>query len=245
MWQTRIVAPPARWTTIAVPFGDMMFTRRGRVELQQREINRDNINAVSERAAVVAGVSAYPLTAFTRIHSLARLLSLDPPVPRHHPQFGILLADGRNGPFRFEVQWLRALAQFDPSQYASGAEQLMEERRRLEAGAPTRVSGLPDGSAALAAAVQPAADSEWLRPAPQRRSAADRVSVNGRQGSSAEQQQQPPEQEPTRLQQAAAAAAAAARGGGAGKLPSPAETAKRAEQLRDYYRRLQEEAKLK
>ena len=46
LWQMRIVTPPARWTTVALPFDELMLTQRGRVELEQREINRDSINGV-------------------------------------------------------------------------------------------------------------------------------------------------------------------------------------------------------
>ena len=36
--------------------------------------------------------------------------------------FGVLLADGRNGPFRFELQYLRALRRVDMGQWQSTAE---------------------------------------------------------------------------------------------------------------------------
>ena len=56
-------------------------------------------------------------------------------------QFGILLADGRNGPFKFEIQHLRALAEFDPAAYTSAPEQMMQEQRRLEEGPAKLQSG--------------------------------------------------------------------------------------------------------
>ena len=45
----RIVTPPFRWTTVALPFDELMFTRRGRVELEQREIDKDCINGVGRK----------------------------------------------------------------------------------------------------------------------------------------------------------------------------------------------------
>lgn len=64
LWQMRIVTPPAQWRTIALPFSEMMLTRRGRVELEQREINRDCINGVRDvawrRAPTTGGVASDP-----------------------------------------------------------------------------------------------------------------------------------------------------------------------------------------
>ena len=42
---------------------------------------------------------------------------------------GILLADGRNGPFRFEIQYISALAELDPSLYANAPEQIIAGER--------------------------------------------------------------------------------------------------------------------
>lgn len=55
LWQMRIVTPAARWTTVALPFDELMLTQRGRVELEQREINRDSINGVRPSSGVGAG----------------------------------------------------------------------------------------------------------------------------------------------------------------------------------------------
>lgn len=41
-------------------------------------------------------------------------------------QFGFLLADGSNGPFRFEVQFMRAIRDFNREDFASGAMQSIE-----------------------------------------------------------------------------------------------------------------------
>ncbi len=46
---------------------------------------------------------------------------------------GILLADGSNGPFRFEIQHMTALQDFDPSEYLTGTQQLINERAREKA----------------------------------------------------------------------------------------------------------------
>lgn len=106
---------------------------------------------------------------------------LTPPTPPHPPtphpthpypaQFGILLADGRNGPFRFEVQYVRALAEFNPTDYTSAAEQMMREQRALAE--PTRQLG--DG-ASEDGGVRLRPDSSWLRtPPPQARGGMSRV----------------------------------------------------------------------
>jgi hypothetical protein len=50
---------------------------------------------------------------------------------------GILLADGRNGPFRFEIQHINAIAEVDPSVSASAPEQIMAS------GGSTRSAGQP------------------------------------------------------------------------------------------------------
>lgn len=39
-------------------------------------------------------------------------------------QFGILLADGMSGPFKFEIQYLRAVRKINPSEFA-----IMDENR--------------------------------------------------------------------------------------------------------------------
>jgi hypothetical protein len=47
-------------------------------------------------------------------------------------QVGILLADGRNGPFRFEIQHIRAIRDYDPADYSSLTMQLIEARQAEE-----------------------------------------------------------------------------------------------------------------
>ena len=44
----------------------------------------------------------------------------------------MLLADGRNGPFRFEIQYIRAIREFQPSHYLSEAQQLIETAKPAE-----------------------------------------------------------------------------------------------------------------
>jgi hypothetical protein len=77
--------------------GDLVLTRRGRVEAEQLPVQRDG----------VAGV-------------------------------GVLLADGADGPFRFELQWLRAERSLTAREdgFAPAAEQLIGEEQRRAASAP-------------------------------------------------------------------------------------------------------------
>ena len=77
LWQVQLQAPPLQWVTLAIPFRDLVFTRRGHIEQHQIELNRESLNS-----------------------------------------FGILLADGSNGPFRFEIQSLSVLRSFDVAQWA-------------------------------------------------------------------------------------------------------------------------------
>lgn len=84
LWQMRMVTPPSTWATVAIPFHELMMTRRGRVEMDQQEISRDAISGI-----------------------------------------GILLADGADGPFKLEVQYIRAIRDFDPQNYVSAAQQAL------------------------------------------------------------------------------------------------------------------------
>jgi len=80
------VTEPFKWVTVAFPFGDMILTRRGRIELEQYPVEQDNVQG-----------------------------------------WGVLLADGSNGPFKFEVQSLRALREFKASDYNTVAMQMVEQ----------------------------------------------------------------------------------------------------------------------
>lgn len=78
--------------------------------------------------------------------------------------FGVLLADGKNGPFRFEVQHVRALRSLDPSQWQSHAERLAAEPGgRLAIGdAPLTRPGATYVDH-LAGDSQDMADGEWVQ----------------------------------------------------------------------------------
>ena len=77
--------------------------------------------------------------------------------------FGVLLADGRNGPFRFELQYLRALRRVDRGQWQSAAERAFVE---AGGGAPRLPAAGGGGQTAAgeaageAAGGQPAAPGE-------------------------------------------------------------------------------------
>lgn len=81
LWQVRLHAPPLQWVTVAFPFSDLIFTKRGHIEENQIGLNCEALNG-----------------------------------------FGILLADGSNGPFRFEIQSLSVLRSFDPMQWSTAPE---------------------------------------------------------------------------------------------------------------------------
>jgi hypothetical protein len=81
LWQVRLHAPAFTWVTLAVPFRDLVLTKRGRVDEHQFEFEREALNG-----------------------------------------FGVLLADGANGPFRFEVQSVAAIRSIDPSQWEPAPE---------------------------------------------------------------------------------------------------------------------------
>jgi Complex I intermediate-associated protein 30 (CIA30) len=47
LWQIRLVTEPNKWVTVAFPFSDMILTKRGRIELEQYPVERENIMGVS------------------------------------------------------------------------------------------------------------------------------------------------------------------------------------------------------
>lgn len=92
LWQIRLQTDPLKWMTVAFPFRDMVLTRRGRVEMTQHAVERDNVQG-----------------------------------------WGVLLADGSNGPFKFEMQYLRALREFNASEYEGVAAQQISDAARERA----------------------------------------------------------------------------------------------------------------
>lgn len=74
--------------------------------------------------------------------------------------FGVLLADGRNGPFRFEMQYLRALRRLDSGQWQSPAERAFLEAGGGGASAPAQgvlPSPTPNGALGSGLGLQEAA----------------------------------------------------------------------------------------
>ena len=59
-------------------------------------------------------------------------------------QFGLLLADGRNGPFRLEIQYVRALVELDRADYVSPTTRMLEEAAAREAAKAAQFA-LPQG----------------------------------------------------------------------------------------------------
>ena len=103
LWQVRLHAPPLKWVTLAIPFRELVLTKRGAIEAHQLELDREGFNS-----------------------------------------FGVLLADGQNGPFRFEIQSLSALRALDPSQWLRPPEiEGADERGRLRVLEPPVPSAEP------------------------------------------------------------------------------------------------------
>jgi hypothetical protein len=65
------------------------------------------------------------------------------------PQLGFLLADGRNGPFKFEVQYVRGVRDFDPKEY-----KLVMQEHAAVAAAQDSARQLSDARAAAEARAQ-------------------------------------------------------------------------------------------
>jgi hypothetical protein len=133
LWQVRLVAPPLKWVTLGVRFADLALTRRGRVEANQQPINRATVNGVSERLRArgdVGGRMGAQRPRHCRHH--APTSPHPPPSPHPPAQFGVLLADGTNGPFKFEVQFLRAARVISTAEFMSVPEQVLAEARRVQ-----------------------------------------------------------------------------------------------------------------
>lgn len=112
LWQIRLITEPMKWTTVAFPITDLMLTKRGRVEVYQLPINKETVNSVCILLSPIGIPRAI-------LYSSLRFLIIS--------QFGVLLADRRNGPFRFEIQYLRALRSFIPEHYTAVGPLMMEE----------------------------------------------------------------------------------------------------------------------
>jgi len=147
LWQIRLLAPAGTWTTLAFPFSDMVLTKRGRIEMQQHPVEREHIQGVRAQRRLAAHASS-PLASVPRLllptaplpfRSPARPAPRPSRVAHLPPQWGVLLADGCNGPFSFEIQYLRAVRELVAEEHASAAEQVV-------------ASGGARGAAAAAAA---------------------------------------------------------------------------------------------
>lgn len=92
LWQMAVMTEPYAWVTVALPFSQLVLTRRGRVDIAQSPLARDRVNG-----------------------------------------FGVLLADAHNGPFKFEVQWVRAIRDFHPNNYDAVPAYALEERASAQA----------------------------------------------------------------------------------------------------------------
>jgi len=46
LWQIRLLTEPFKWATVAFPFSDMVLTKRGRIELTQHPVERENVQGV-------------------------------------------------------------------------------------------------------------------------------------------------------------------------------------------------------
>lgn len=131
---SRIVTPPMQWCTIAVRLCAFVFAfwlflipslapvaalLRLRADVQgQREL---------ESSARELGVCQWGELA-TLCAELRVALSLCLMRPVAH-QFGVLLADGQDGPFRFEIEHVTALRDFDEDAYVNAAPRLKQEAR--------------------------------------------------------------------------------------------------------------------
>lgn len=171
LWQIRVVTEPYRWVTVACPFSDLVLTRRGRVELNQLPLSRESVNGVRGALPSLCISVSCPAT-----HTRMRLLTRANARPYAHThahmsspfftlasrvQWGMLLADGMNGPFKFEVQHIRALRDFDPAVYANESAQLLaaSQRRQLQPRTSNSVQNASSSAAAVATTTVPAAAS--------------------------------------------------------------------------------------
>lgn len=100
IFQGKMVLPPHKWFTVALPFSSFLLTHRGRIVEVQQEIDKADIDG-----------------------------------------FGVLIADGVAGPFRFEIDYIKAIRDFDADEYARVPE------GRHARGTPVVGDGAADGEA--------------------------------------------------------------------------------------------------
>lgn len=155
LWQMRIITEPSKWVTVAMPLRELVLTRRGRIEVVQLPVPREVVNGVSMGRGGVGSARSWSIFGRRPPCPVSLLPATTHPFPRDFlrsipfrflparplvaMQFGVLLADGQNGPFKFEVQELRAVNHFDPASYANRSAQVLEanlkHQQRLAAAA--------------------------------------------------------------------------------------------------------------
>lgn len=95
---------------MSIPFNKLALTHRGAIVSHGAEIDTDTIDGV--RCCNVWLLYTRCIVA----HSVAAC-----------GQFGVLIADGREGPFRFELEFIKALRYFDENSYAQVPKATQED----------------------------------------------------------------------------------------------------------------------
>jgi hypothetical protein len=134
LWQMAIVTQPHVWSTVAVPFRELMLTRRGRIELDQTPLDPEHVHGVSQHPPGGSRSDATRARAACTMPAHRQRGSFHPPASpttRCAPQLGLLLADGRNGPFRIEIAHIGVIRDFAGGAYASGGQWANEAAQRV------------------------------------------------------------------------------------------------------------------